>query len=1125
MKEILKRVLKEGLILDVKDGKLQIFSTKDQVDESLIAEIKSKSVELVEYLNKHKKSKVRSKTYEQIPLVNQQEDYPISHAQLSLWLASQLEERSIAYNIPNSIVLEGDYDLESFQNAIYAVVDRHEILRTVFPVNDSGEVRQRVLPAKALDFKIQYFDFTKEEDVELASKQFVEEASSQPFDLLNGPLLKASLLKIASDKYIFFYNLHHIISDEWSMNVLANEVMIYYNAFLTKNEPELPPLSIQYKDYAAWQLNQINDDSYQTHRAYWLKKLENYETLLDLPTTKIRPSIKTYQGRSIGAKFSPEITTHLRSFVQNHEGSLFSGLLAVWKILLYHYTNEKDIIIGNPVVNREHPDLENQIGFYLNTLPLRTQINPQHSFATIYGLVRETISNAQSHQIYPFEKIVEDLEVPRNHSRSPFFDVLVDYHGSSKAETQATPNGELEFLGEGLVKFDLELHLLEETDGVGYLIRYNSDVYEEATISNLAKHYQSLAESLLNQPEKPIGEVNFLTPQEHTLIASFNQVEAKVDINQTVLDLLAEQVKTTPKTIALRFRDLELTYQEIEEKSNRLANCLISDYGVKPGAFVGIHMDRSEIYIIGLIGILKSGGIFVPIDTQYPADRKKYLIQDAGIRVLLSDTTYMFDMTDYYEGVIFAMDVEYDESKYDKLFSPKVKPEDLAYLIYTSGSSGKPKGVLVGHQGLTNYLTWGRNYYLQSQLSNTNFGFFTSPSFDLTITSLFLPLISGGTVHVFEEKQNLIALLEEYLMSELSCIKLTPSHISLLDGVELKGSHLELAVVGGEELTNQHVEILRKINPAIKIYNEYGPTEATVGCTVYQVRDLEQPINIGRPIQNMEIQLLNPYRQLTPIGLLGEIYIGGEGLAHGYLNQPDLTEEKFVPHPFKPGKKLYRTGDIGVWLADGDIDFKGRIDEQVKIRGYRIELEEIENTLNQLASIKRSVVAVKLAPNNSKHLVAYLVTEDGSLHADAVLEALEQKLPNYMVPKIYIPLTELPLTPNGKLDRDALPVPMETAFNQKSFVEPNTQTEKELAEIWQQILNMDKISIVDNFFELGGHSLLATKLAFAISKHWDTKIEINTVFVYPTIKLQAQYLDVISPDSHEKSENEDILYV
>ena len=1126
MKDLLHKITEEGFILEVVKGDLKVFSTKEDVNSDLLEAIKQNKEELISYLTVSEQSSIQNEAYQAIPRSEPRDHYPVSNAQLRLWLASQTMEGSLAYNMPNTLILDGAYNLENFKKALFKVVQRHEILRTVFQINEEGEVCQVIIPFEQFDFFIDIKDFSNsDKPLESELRQYISEDSLKPFDLSNGPLLRSALLRLSDSKQVFYFNMHHIISDEWSMEILSDEVMNFYETYQKELKIDEPELGIQYKDYAIWQLDQLNRPNFNTQKDYWKKQFKKDIITLELPTSKKRPQQRTFNGGAISGRFPPCLTTQLRDFVAERGGSLFMGLLSIWKILIHHYTAETDIIIGNPTAGRDHPDLERQIGLYLNILPIRNQIDTNDTFSDLFEKIKSSILGAHQNQMYPFDKIVDDVKLVRDTSRNPLFDILVDFHGKVSGPSKMSDNNDYKVLEDGMVKFDLELHLSEVSEGVDFTIRYNKDIYEEWMVKGLVKHFKNLAKALLSSVHKRISDIEFLTePERNELIHGLNMTNHEVYSDKTVADLFTTQAELTPHAIALEFEGIQLSYEELEHQSNQLANCLQQQYDIKKGDFVGVHLDRSAQYIISLFGIIKAGGVFTPIDTMYPSERKAYILKDSKVRLLISDTNYMFDM-DYFDGELLAIDVAFDPALYEKEFENQLMLSDLAYIIYTSGSTGTPKGVMIEHAALINYLSWGKSYYFNEKLSNKDFGLFTSPSFDLTISSFFLPLISGGRLKIFNNETDHLAILKEYLSDNISCVKLTPSHIDIMGELELENGFLELAIVGGEELKETHIEILRSINPKIRIINEYGPTEATVGCVVYEIKESGAPIYIGKPISNTQIYILNSKGRLAPKGVLGEIYIGGAGLSKGYLNQSELTSERFIENPFKKGEKFYRTGDLARWMPNDNLDFKGRIDHQIKIYGYRIELEEIESVLNQVQGVYQSVVIPRQDKNDFQFLVAFVKAEKG-LEKKDLQQFLEKMLPSYMVPKLYVFMDEIPLTNNGKVNREALPDPVQDSYGNGNYVAPTTESETLICSVWEEVLGIENIGVHDNFFDLGGQSLLGIRLSFALSKRCNVKFEINTIFSYPTIHLQAQYLDVILMEEQEKEPvNEEIIYL
>ncbi|HRI35132.1 MAG TPA: condensation domain-containing protein, partial [Saprospiraceae bacterium] len=635
-----------------------------------------------------------------IEKVKVQKNYPISHAQRRLWVLSQFEGVSSAYNLPDSTYLNNNVDVEKFKRAIDAVVDRHEILRTVFKEDGSGEVRQWVLSKEDLGFKIDYKDFRKENNKEEKLNNYVAEDSYEAFDLGNGPLLRASLLHVEDEAYIFYYNMHHIISDGWSMEVLTKDVFSFYEAYKENREPQLRPLRIQYKDYSAWQLQQIEEESFKGHKSFWLDSLKGELPLINLPAAKPRPRIKNNKGFGLSTYLDSEATNKLKKYTQEKGGSLFMTLLAAWNVLIYRYTSQTDIIIGTPVAGREHTDLEDQIGFYVNMLALRNSINPDQDFNSFYKTLKDTTLKSYSHQLYPFDKLVEELNIQRDTSRSAVFDISITYHNISEVQKIATLDAKvidkITLTGPTKVKFDMELHFREVGNYVSFTLLYNEDIYESEMVQGLMKHYKQLVKELLENPEEKISKIEYLSDKEkHELLFNFNNTNTNYPSTKTIAELFEEQVLKTPEAIALVFQDKEMSYRQLSETSNQLAHVLKESYEIGHEDLVGLQLERSEWLIVSILGILKAGAAYVPIDPEYPVARKEHIINDTSLKLLITETNFVLEL-DYYQGAVFAIDVEFNPSDYSpEPLEVACTADSLAYIMYTSGSTGKPKGVMI----------------------------------------------------------------------------------------------------------------------------------------------------------------------------------------------------------------------------------------------------------------------------------------------------------------------------------------------------------------------------------------------------------------------------------------------
>ncbi|WP_459209765.1 amino acid adenylation domain-containing protein [Aquimarina rhabdastrellae] len=1087
-----------------KDENIEIISFQKKIPQDLLVKLKSNKEDIIVYLKSLENTKKQL-----ISPSEKLENYPLSSAQKRLWLTCQVEGVSQVYNMPSTNVLEGEYDLDYLFESIESTIERHEILRTVFREDSKGEVRQWILEKDELNFNIDYFDYRNMEQGQSMFEEYVKKDRITPFDLEKGPLLRVCLFHLVENKYVLYANIHHIISDGWSQNILVRDVLEYYQSFINNIKPSLTELKIQYKDYACWEFENLSLNKFEKERKYWIDKLSNDIPYLQLPNKKIRPRTKTYNGYSLQTLIPAKVTSLLKEVTKEERCSIFIGVLTSLNILFYKYTLEKDIIIGTPIAERDNHELIDQIGFYLNTLVNRNIIDEKESFRVFLEKVRDNVLEAYEYQSYPFDAILEDLELNYDLSGNPLFNVLLDFHNTNKEiETFQFNEKEVSNIrgsGEQTVKYDLEFHFEEKGDYLSLNLKFNSDIYEKEAMIDLIANYKVLLNNLLNTPERKIEEIDFSTYNSHQA----NTIKDKVVIpscseNLTVIQLLEEQVLRNPEKVALSSRQQDINYQELKNIVDQLAVFLKDSYNIERGALVGVLIDNSIWSVLSILGILKAGGIYVPIDINYPLERKEYMVEDANLDLMITVSEYMFDI-DFYDGAIMAIDIEFD---YDITKEIQLENEDLykelAYVIYTSGSTGKPKGVMIEHNSLSNYLIWARDYYLlNSELKNYNFGLFTSLSFDLTITSLFLPIISGGTLYISSFK-DVSENLKWYFEKPISCIKLTPAHIIVLNELEIDFSALELVIVGGEELLPVHVTTLQEKKPKIKIFNEYGPTESTVGCTVFEVISKEK-INIGKPIRNTDIFILSENLQQQIKGAIGEICVGGSGIARGYLNREELTSQKFIDNPFSNNSKLYRTGDLGYFLEDDNIQFIGRKDNQQKLNGYRIELGEIESIINQYLGINSAAVVINDIRSNEKNLEAYLVTNK-AISTSKLRSYLEEFLPNYMIPNKFFDLERLPLTLNGKVDKSKLlNFDYDQIVDENMFVEPQTEEEYKLVKIWKEILQIDEIGIIDDFFSLGGNSLKAMKIIIN-SKKEGLEYKVKDIFKYRTIRDISTYI-------------------
>jgi amino acid adenylation domain-containing protein/non-ribosomal peptide synthase protein (TIGR01720 family) len=1034
-----------------------------------------------------------------IPIAAPEPDYPLSSSQRRLWVLSRFEEGNIAYNVPGIYILEGEIDRDALEYSFNALIERHESLRTVFKENEKGEVRQFIREWRKGEFQIEYYDLREDESGEDELKDLTQALFIRPFDLSAGPLLRAVLFRIEGSRWVLGYVMHHIISDGWSIRILINELLVFYNEYREGRSHQLPPLRLQYKDYASWQQEMLKGDILKDHKRYWLEQFEGTLPILELPGDSGRPAIKTYKGGVIEKRIDPTLNKAIKALSQELGGTLYMGLLAVVDALLYKYTNQEDIIIGCPIAGREHIDLEDQIGFYVNTLALRTRFRGEDSYKKLFSRIKRVTLAAYDHQAYPFDALVDELNLHKDMSRNALFEVMVVLQNAGKYTVEAERPGDIKIsaypgVEDVISKFDLVFSFEESGEELFARIGYNNDIYHASTIRRIADHLEQLMKVIIRQPSTPIRDLDFLRPDEkHRLLTEFNDTGLTYPWEKTLVHLFEEQAKRTPDSTAVIFREKELAYSELNERSNRLAAYLRTNYKIQPDDLIGIKLERSEWIIVAILGVLKSGGAYVPIDPDYPQDHIDHILSDSQCKVVI-DVWVLADFS--------TREDDYSEES-SQIYA---RPGDLAYVIYTSGSTGQPKGVMIEHSAIVNTI------YSQQKAFGVKEGDrnlqFASFSFDASVSEIFVSMVSGGILYIPEEDARKTPLLLEKYITEkrINIATIPPAYLRLLRIEEIQT--LTRLVTAGEAA---NVEKALSFSRYGEYYNAYGPTESSICATIYTLPGewnyKTGNIPIGSPISNTQIYILDDQCKLLPIGAVGEICIGGRGLARGYINRPDLTAEKFVLNPFRENQRIYKTGDLGRWLPDGNIEFIGRKDDQVKIRGYRIELGGIEAALQGFRAIDSAVVIARLNKEHDKELVAY-VTGREILNVSDIRLYLSRLLPAYMIPSHFIQLQAFPLTPSGKIDKKNLPAPDNSGLGQGfNYEPPRNKTDEKLILIWQEILGGDKIGIKDDFFTLGGHSLKATRLIAQIKREFNVVIDLKSVFWEPTIEALSDMIN------------------
>ena len=1051
--------------------------------------------------------------YQSIKPVEIQAHYPLSHAQKRLWLLHQIEENSIAYNMPVAFFLEGDLDCEALQKAFEDLIERHEILRTSFITVD-GEPRQKVHKGKG--FHIEEVDLRKERhavsNTEELQRSAAEEAQ-KPFDLRSGPLLRVKLLQTSETRYLLLFTMNHIIADGWSLGILVSELSSLYESYLLDKECLLEVLPLQYKDYAAWHAGILASEGVRADREYWHRKLSGEIPVLDFPSDYPRPPMQTFQGTTYRFRIHEALTGELKSLSTGKGVSLFMTLTALVKTLLYRYTGEEDIIVGVPVAGRQHKDLDGQVGFYVNTLALRDTICGDDSFADVLDKVKTTATEAYDHQIYPFDRLVEELGLRRDLSRSPLFDVVVALQNTEevKFELPGVKITRSEF-SSTISKFDLTINFEEIEDSIRVEIEYNTDLFKGERIERMAAHFLELVNGVVSDTDRKIEAINILSEHERIrLLEEFNDTNAEYPADKTIIDLFEEQAVRTPCNIAVVFEECNLTYKELNEQANQVAHFLRNEYQIKPDDFVGVMLDRSEKMIVALLGILKSGGAYVPIDPEYPEERINYMLKDSGCRALVTRKKYM-DLHSNGERETSFIDINTIPHKSIENPAHSTLPSHLAYVIYTSGSTGQPKGCLITHQNIVRLL---KNDSSRFDFHEKEVWIMAhSYSFDFSVWEMYGALLFGGTLVVpkrddVTSSPVFLSLLRKHRVTVLNQ---TPSAFYQLiqeerneDTTDLD-NHLRYIIFGGEKLEPAYLKPWadRYSSDKIQLINMFGITETTIHVTYCRLSKndicgVQVNSPIGGPLPETTVYILDEQQGVVPIGITGELYVGGSGVCREYLNREELTREKFIANPFKTGERLYRTGDLGRWLPDGNIEYVGRSDDQIKIRGYRIECGEVEQTLLKHQAIEGAVVVARTLKEETKELVGYVVTRD-AFTVSELRSYLSRYLPEYMIPSVFVKLDQIPRMPNGKIDKNALPAPegmgLETGIEYEA---PRDEIERQLAAIWEEVLWKEKIGIRDNFFEIGGHSLKATLVVSRFHQVSDKELHLREIFHNPTI--------------------------
>ncbi|RUT68623.1 amino acid adenylation domain-containing protein [Flavobacterium cupreum] len=1032
--------------------------------------------------------------------------YPLSSSQKRMYFLHEYNKDSLAYNLPAVITLNGALDKEKLQLAYQKLIKRHNNLRTSFEFAEGNPV-QRILPD--VDFSIA--DLAKEEDVNKTIKNFI-----RPFDLHQAPLVRVGIISASADEHIMIIDTHHIISDEVTNGLLLRDLTALY-----KGET-LSDLAVQYQDYVMWRLEEKQQKEILKQKEYWLGKFSDEVPALQLPYDHAR----TKEQSEFGDKYAINLTTNqidqLKKMARAEGVTMYSLILAMYNVLLSKLSNQYDIVVGTPVAGRSHADLEKIAGVFINTLAIRNQLDGEQDFTSFLHQVQEGATLAFENQLYPYDELIDSLDLERNGNRSPLFDVFLNYEFESekldlKDSDLKISNIDIPY---PIAKFDLHLSVLETEENLELSLAYSKDLFEVKSAESFSFYFIRIVNAVLNNRNELLKNIAVLSEEEQNqVLVEFNDTAKEYNTEKTVLDLFAEQVTLHPDNKALLFEEESVTYKELDVNATNWALYLI-EAGIKPGDVVALRMTRSIEMITAILAIIKSGAAYLIIDANLPDSRAAHMMEETASLYIITNTEERTEGLESYFWIPVAQ-LAKNTTANETTKLPEINSDSLAYILYTSGSTGKPKGCMISHANLFNYIFWSNSFYFNNS-EEGNWGIMSSMSFDLSVTAIFTSLTRGKKLFIGNEKESLDKLLQESFNNpKIDTLKLTPTHITLLKDLDIQSTNVSTIICGGEQLKKSHIQILKDLNQNMRIYNEYGPTETTVGCSSIEVSINDTPITVGCPAANTKMYILDTHLKVVPVGVTGELYIGGAGVSRGYINNPVLTAERFVPIE---GATCYKTGDLARWDSDGRIEYLGRIDDQIKIRGYRIEPGEIELVLESLPLLEQAFVTVKGADEN-KQLYAYLKGIKEIPTAE-LKEILADVLPNYMIPSHFIWLDAFPYTTNGKIDQKAL-FANETQIT-VSYVAPSNYIEEKLVTIWSEILDLerDEISVESNFINLGGHSLNVIQMANTINKEFGVQIKLDDIFNGKTIRQLSESIEMktwLETENDQKSTRKEIV--
>ena len=1036
----------------------------------------------------------------------------LTFAQKRMWFFNKFDPDSVAYNIPIALLIHGSIDEEVLEKSLNDVIKRHEIMRTTFH-DEEGKAYQQV--HSEFKYKLVTKEFKRENSINETLKEIFDSEFNTVFNIEELPLFKAGLFKAADDEYIFILNIHHIISDGWSTGILLKEVVSLYEYHKGNKNKELPMPKIQYLDYAVWQNKRLKSSEIKKQLNYCINNLKDSSKILKLPTDYKRPAIQGTSGSVEFFELSPEMSRNIEKFSRKEGITTFMFLIAAFYVLLYRYTGQEDILVGTPISGRNNVDVEDMLGLFTNTVVIKGDMSDKPNVREFLNRVKKASIEAFENSDVPFEMLVDELKINRNMSYSPLVQVMFSYQNASMPMMNID-GAELETLeiDSGFSQFDFSLSFRKKGDSLAGSFEYNTDLFNRETIIRMKDCYLNIINSFIENSEEYISKIKILSEEEIKIFNTWNETETNYRDDAFLCELFEEQAQKHGDSIALIYENEILTYKELNERANKIAH-LLRKIGVNNEKLVATYFDYSIEVIVGILGVLKAGGAYMPLDTKMPFERIKYIMNDSDTSIILSTK----ENSKYLDGLdkeVIYIDEDIDED-IDNL-EQHGEYDRIAALIYTSGSTGQPKGVLLENRALVNLTSsFIESYNVTNEDRVLPLTAIASSSFAGEI----LPIIcKGGTVVLtahnnFLDVENLIDIVNE---NNVSIISTVPSMLSKLNNKDIKFNKLRLILSGGEALNPTDID---NIIENITVVNGYGSTETTI-CSTYIILDKEDldkyhSMPIGKPIMNTKVYILDKECNYVPIGCAGEIYISGAGVSRGYINSPEKTAERFIDNPFIPGEKMYKTGDLGIWLPDGNIRYLGREDNQIKIRGFRIELEEIENKILSNKSVKDCVVIV-----NDKKIVAYVVIKEGeSITTGELKNWVSEELPYYMVPYLFMFIDEIPLNINGKVDIKQLPEPKMELNNKKIINIPGNLIEEKILNIWKETLGLDMIDVTDNFFDIGGHSLLIVEIQEKLKEKLGVKITVVDLFRYPTIRSLAHYLSNTDKNDVMKNNHSD----